>query len=723
MLKIAEIESSFDPNAKNPNSSAGGLFQFINTTASDYGLSNRYDPAQAADAAARLAKNNAAHLRHALGREPTVAELYLAHQQGAGGAAKLLANPNTAAAAIVGAEAVRLNGGREGMTAGEFAGLWLKKAGGDLPAVPGGRGAGNPLSIPTQPLALRRDGTIYGEAFDRAAISAYGWRLDQGLSNDLFAAHEEFGDDPQAFAARMGEIRTTYLQDESLADPEVREIFEKSFSRRAEAYARDVASRHGRRLDGEQKAAAGEALDARVSGLEKEAYLLGANPDGDRILGEQVDRAMRSIDAAVAEGSITPDQAQKWRGKIRSGTMTARLHGVYDALETPDARKEFALGLMQDEALLSEFGFAEVRAISDQLFNRAIGDARRTSAADKIGNARLEGLIADDIASLEATGAGLDPSDSGLSADLVSGRLGPEKLAAWQEARRRATLAYQATAGMEAESEADLLARLEQLQPEAGAEGYAEQEAIFAHASKRAEAVLKERSRDPAAAAEKAFAEVADLASAADPANPESMQALVSARLQAQAALGIGEFGQDPLTRREASDLSQALLQFPSGSPQQVQAARDLVAQVEAAYGPHAELVLAQVVGQTGVDRDTSRLAAGLMSRIASGERPPVSAAESVDVMAETAAAESAGRQIGAMAGRSRSVFPTPSYDAIQMLLSSPETAAQFDEVFGPGASQTYLKPRAPSPAFREDGGTTTFDESGAENWQPDGDR
>lgn len=129
LLTIAWIESKGNPNAKNPNSSAGGLFQFIDSTARGYGLSNKFDPAQAADAAARLARDNSSALESVLGRKPTAGELYLAHQQGIGGATKLLSNPNAKAVDLVGADAVRLNGGSADMTAGEFASLWMKKAG------------------------------------------------------------------------------------------------------------------------------------------------------------------------------------------------------------------------------------------------------------------------------------------------------------------------------------------------------------------------------------------------------------------------------------------------------------------------------------------------------------------------------------------------------------------------------------------------------------------
>merc|ERR1712025_964410 len=59
MLKIAELESSFNPRAQNPKSSAGGLFQFLDKTAKEYGLGDKFDPVKSADAAARLAVTNA----------------------------------------------------------------------------------------------------------------------------------------------------------------------------------------------------------------------------------------------------------------------------------------------------------------------------------------------------------------------------------------------------------------------------------------------------------------------------------------------------------------------------------------------------------------------------------------------------------------------------------------------------------------------------------------
>ena len=135
LVRTAQIESGGNPNARN-RSGATGLFQFMPATAKEYGV-NPLDPVSSIDGAARYAANAKQHLTQALGREPTLGELYLAHQQGPGGAARLLSNPNTPAASLVGVKAVTQNNGQADMTAGEFAQKWTGKFGQGGGALPG----------------------------------------------------------------------------------------------------------------------------------------------------------------------------------------------------------------------------------------------------------------------------------------------------------------------------------------------------------------------------------------------------------------------------------------------------------------------------------------------------------------------------------------------------------------------------------------------------------
>ena len=88
LLTMAQIESGGNVNAVS-STGAAGLYQFTGGTARDYKIKNRFDPRENTEAAARLMKDNAAALQKR-GIEPSVENLYLAHQQGAGGAAEIL---------------------------------------------------------------------------------------------------------------------------------------------------------------------------------------------------------------------------------------------------------------------------------------------------------------------------------------------------------------------------------------------------------------------------------------------------------------------------------------------------------------------------------------------------------------------------------------------------------------------------------------------------------
>jgi soluble lytic murein transglycosylase-like protein len=70
LMAIANIESSGNINADNPTSSASGLFQFVDSTAREYGLTGakRNDPAAQAEAAAKMMATNARSLERTLGR-------------------------------------------------------------------------------------------------------------------------------------------------------------------------------------------------------------------------------------------------------------------------------------------------------------------------------------------------------------------------------------------------------------------------------------------------------------------------------------------------------------------------------------------------------------------------------------------------------------------------------------------------------------------------------
>ena len=126
LLAQAKLESSLNPAARAPTSSAAGLYQFTNgtwlQTLERHGASHgmdwaggmiaggrvadpamraqimamRFDPDTSALMAAELANDNKADLTSLLGREPDSAELYLAHFLGTAGSREFLTALNTA---------------------------------------------------------------------------------------------------------------------------------------------------------------------------------------------------------------------------------------------------------------------------------------------------------------------------------------------------------------------------------------------------------------------------------------------------------------------------------------------------------------------------------------------------------------------------------------------------------------------------------------------------
>jgi hypothetical protein len=98
LQKIGGAESSLRAGAKNPKSTAKGLFQFVDKTWAEMGgkPGEQYNPQKNAELGARYVKRNMDMLTQTLGREPSYGEVYAAHFFGPTGAKALLtkADPN-----------------------------------------------------------------------------------------------------------------------------------------------------------------------------------------------------------------------------------------------------------------------------------------------------------------------------------------------------------------------------------------------------------------------------------------------------------------------------------------------------------------------------------------------------------------------------------------------------------------------------------------------------
>jgi hypothetical protein len=272
LARIAELESKGDPNAVNPtNPDVVGLFQFSSKTADEYGLKDRTDPKASTEAAARLLDNNRTALRGALNREPTPAELYLAHQQGASGAAALLSNADQPAIVALTAvygnvndarRAILQNGGTENMTAGQFTSLWTNKFNG---------GNGEPIGR-----------VLAGE------IPEGGWDfsqpngtladvLDPSVRGDLIAKYAKAMQDQAKTARQAAQVSVSLGQEDAMANAYLTGDVDNNYVAQAyAAYGDERAVKLERELNAQAQAGRDHHLVATQSIPDDIAMLKGA---------------------------------------------------------------------------------------------------------------------------------------------------------------------------------------------------------------------------------------------------------------------------------------------------------------------------------------------------------------------------------------------------------------------------------------------------------------
>jgi len=121
LRKVAQVESGGNPAAKNPTSSATGLYQFtdstwkgvVNQLGLKYNLEDRKDPKKADLVMREFTRLNESYIKPVVGRELNDADRYLGHFLGAGGARTFFkgynAEPNAPVSSVLSPGAIKAN--------------------------------------------------------------------------------------------------------------------------------------------------------------------------------------------------------------------------------------------------------------------------------------------------------------------------------------------------------------------------------------------------------------------------------------------------------------------------------------------------------------------------------------------------------------------------------------------------------------------------------------
>jgi len=132
LARIAHSESGGKTDAKNPHSTAKGLFQFTDRTWKGMGgkEGEQFDPVKNADLGAAYLRQNAEGLKKSLGRDPTYGEVYGAHHFGLAGIKSMLNKKHdTPIDRVVSRQVIASNPYLKGKTVGDTLSFLNSKAG------------------------------------------------------------------------------------------------------------------------------------------------------------------------------------------------------------------------------------------------------------------------------------------------------------------------------------------------------------------------------------------------------------------------------------------------------------------------------------------------------------------------------------------------------------------------------------------------------------------
>lgn len=469
-------------------------------------------------------------------------------------------------------------GGTSGMIAAEAEALdaTARRLGrtADRAAAREGEIAGTQAALEGKP-ALRNSGSIYGESFDRAAISTYADQLDTRLYTEAEALAQKHEADPAGLAAGLDGLRQAMLENDVVADPRLQAAFTRSFDRVKLGYMRTAERAAKTRAEQAQAAAATEAVNAGRRNLEQQAYALGMDPEGLAATEEETAKVTGIVARAEASGAIAPGSAARLTASIDAERAEAHLKGEFDRLPAAE-RKAFIDRLTEDfkagKGLAGKFDLDG--------FQKLAGAFERQLNADQVAVTQTQNALktqASAILRLASDGYGIAP-DQWATIETVAARV-PGGEDTVKQLRTEAEWFHTLASRPPAEAEAAISA----MKARTGQTGAT---AVTAERNRRADAFLKTQAtqlrEDPLGWAERAGIASVPAIDFADPAS-------LSARGDAAEAVAT-HYGTAPVYLRpqERAQLARAIEQ--GGEPMLAS-----VNAITAGFGARAPAVLREV--------------------------------------------------------------------------------------------------------------------------------
>lgn len=286
-------------------------------------------------------------------------------------------------------------------------------------------------------------------------------------------------------------------------------------------------------------------------------------------------------------------------------------------------------------------------ALKQQAY-KELADIKSTAEQNtKVEQSRVQTLIGEDTASIAATGQPI--------ADLTTGRvrmsLGDEAAQIFERNREHAQRFHGTTKNFDGMSPADMAEALKGMDPrvngEAGKPGFKDAMDWYEKAEKKRDAVVAERTRDPASVADRQ-PETKDAKGSADLNDPKTYGPLVARRIAAQARLGIVGAQQRYFTEAEATALMEPFDNAIDPKGEQM-ALKQLVSTLQEVFEDDREKIekaVSDLISNYNVSVAEREVLARVLTKLGKGEQVTQSDKQDVTQSGAAGAQEKAANSI-----------------------------------------------------------------------------
>lgn len=483
-------------------------------------------------------------------------------------------------------------------------------------------------SLPQQAAAPRKFSPAVDKAI-QAAVQKYG--VDQGLMT-TFAAIESGGDPSEKTGSYKGLFQ---LSDDEFAKYGGKgNIFDVAANADAaaakiKAESAEFQKKYGRAptaLDLYMVHQQGEAgYEAHMSSPEDPAWLNMA------ATGEGKKKGMKWAKAAIW-GNIPDDVKSRFPDGVESVTSgqfveiwreKVERFGGGQVIPMPKAAKTF-----QGPYQLLSVNERESLVKTAQSKQRAGLEAERE---------QLKRMLDDETTSLRETGVGV----SGYDLERAKRVLEPNQINTHIIQRAKAVMEYEASHDLHEIDNNQLHRRLSDISPKAGEKNYDMKSDVHKKVEQKISHIVQERERDPARAVDR-LPKMAELTKAAreNPDDPEAIQALVRARLDAQEKLNIPEGIRSPITLAEAKDIIAPTSKLDGKALKE--AMPGIIAKIEERYGPYAAATGSRAIQMVVHNKELADEVWGHVSKSLKGMPIKSSSIRRLELLNEIAASERA---------------------------------------------------------------------------------